>query len=117
MAFRFEHLEIWKLAIDYGEKIHKLIKKFPKSEMFGLSSDLNRAAISISSNIAEGSGSESNREFKRYLRIAINSNFETISNIITRISFRGLPHDYITNFSQFIFTPVVHFFLKYSHNV
>ena len=81
MAFRFENLEIWKLAIQYGEKIHKLIKKFPRSELFGLSSDLNRASISISSNIAEGSGSESNREFNRYLRIAIKSIFETISQL------------------------------------
>jgi four helix bundle protein len=114
MAFRFENLEIWKLAIDYGEKIHKLIKKFPKSEMFGLSPDLNRAAISISSNIAEGSGSESNREFKRYLRIAINSNFETISQLfvaqrrkyITDKEFCNVYHDgeilvkKITNFKK-----------------
>jgi four helix bundle protein len=81
LAFRFENLEIWKLAIDFGEKIHKLIKKFPKSEMFGLCSDLNRAGISISSNIAEGSGSTSNIEFKRFLRIAIKSTFETISQL------------------------------------
>ena len=81
MAFRFENLEIWKLAIEYGEKIHGLTKKFPKAELFALSSDLNRAAISISPNIAEGSGSGSNREFKRYLRIAIKSTFETISQL------------------------------------
>ncbi len=81
MAFRFKNLEIWKLAIDYGERIHTLIKRFPRSELFVLSSDLNRAAISISSNIAEGSGSESNREFRRYLRIAIKSVFEIISQL------------------------------------
>jgi four helix bundle protein len=81
MAFRFENLDIWKLAIEYGEKIRKLIKKLPRSELFGLSSDLNRASISISSNIAEGSGSESNREFSRYLRIATKSIFETISQL------------------------------------
>ncbi len=82
MAFRFENLEIWKLAIEYGEKIHQLIKKFPKSEMFGLSADLNRAGISVSSNIAEGSGSEGNREFKRYLGIARKSIFETVSQFV-----------------------------------
>ena len=49
--------------------------------MFCLSSDLNRAAVSVSSNIAEGSGSASNREFKRYLRIALKSVFETVSQI------------------------------------
>lgn len=82
MAFRFKNLEIWKLAIEYGEKIHKLIKKFPKSEMFALSADLNRAGISVSSNIAEGSGSESNREFKQFLGIARKSIFETVSQLV-----------------------------------
>ena len=41
MAFRFENLEIWKLAIEYGERIHKITKKFPKSELFVLRSDLD----------------------------------------------------------------------------
>jgi four helix bundle protein len=81
MAFRFENLEIWKMAINYGEKIHNLTKKFPRSELFGLTSDLNRALVSISSNIAEGSGSASNIEFKRFLRIAIKSIFETVSQL------------------------------------
>jgi four helix bundle protein len=69
------------MAIEYSEKINKLTNRFPKSELFGLTSDLNRAGISISSNIAEGSGSASNIEFKRFLRIAIKSTFETISQL------------------------------------
>ncbi|MCK4233238.1 four helix bundle protein [candidate division WOR-3 bacterium] len=86
MVFRFENLEIWKMAIEYGEIIHMLTKKFPKTEQFVLTTDLNRAAVSVSSNIAEGSGSESNKEFKRYLRISIKSIFETISQLyIARI--------------------------------
>lgn len=86
MAFRFENLEIWKMAIEYGEIIHTLTKKFPKTEQFVLTTDLNRAAVSVSSNIAEGSGSASNKEFKRYLRISIKSIYETISQLyIARI--------------------------------
>jgi four helix bundle protein len=81
MAFRFENLEIWKLAIEYGGMIHKIVKKFPKSELFVLRSDLDRAGVSISSNIAEGSGSESNQEFKRFLRISIKSSFESVSQL------------------------------------
>ncbi|UCD19309.1 MAG: four helix bundle protein [candidate division WOR-3 bacterium] len=81
MAFRFENLEIWKLAIDYGEKIRALTKKFPRSELFGLTSDINRAGISISSNIAEGSGSDSKAEFRRFLRIAVKSLFESVSQL------------------------------------
>jgi len=82
VAFRFENLEIWKLAIEYGEKIRALTKKFPRSELFGLTSDLNRAGISISSNIAEGSGSDSKPEFRRFLRIAVKSIFESVSQLI-----------------------------------
>ena len=81
LAFRFENLEIWKMAIEYGEKIHNLTKKFPRPELFGLTPDLNRAVISISSNIAEGSGSISKIEFRRFLRIAIKSTFETVSQL------------------------------------
>ena len=81
MAFRFENLEIWKMAIEYGERIHRLTKRFPKSELFVLRSDLDRAGVSISSNIAEGSGSASNLEFKRFLRISIKSIFETVSQL------------------------------------
>jgi four helix bundle protein len=81
MPFRFENLEIWKMAIEYGEKIHKISRKFPRSEQFVLTTDLNRAAVSVSSNIAEGSGSESNSEFIRYLRISLKSTFETVSQL------------------------------------
>jgi four helix bundle protein len=81
MAFRFENLEIWKLAIEYGEKINTLTKRFPRNELFSLSADLKRACISISSNIAEGSGSNSNMEFKRFLNIAVRSVFETVSQL------------------------------------
>ena len=81
MAFRFEHLEIWRLAIDYGEKVHGLTKRFPRSELFVLTSDLNRAALSVSANIAEGSGSDSNKEFVRFLNIALKSALETVSQL------------------------------------
>uniref|UniRef100_A0A7C6EH47 Four helix bundle protein n=1 Tax=candidate division WOR-3 bacterium TaxID=2052148 RepID=A0A7C6EH47_UNCW3 len=81
MAFKFEHLEIWKLACEFCEKLHAVTKRFPKSELFGLTSDLNRAGVSIPANIAEGSGSDSEREFKRYLGIAVKSLFEVVSHL------------------------------------
>jgi four helix bundle protein len=91
MAFRFEHLEIWRLANEYADMIHRLVMKFPKREMYGLASDLNRASISISSNIAEGSGSDSRLEFNRFLGIAVKSLFESVSQI-----FIARRRDYIT---------------------
>jgi len=81
MAFRFENLEIWKLACEFCEKLHVVSKQFPKSELFGLTSDLNRSGVSIPANIAEGSGSDSDREFKRYLGISVKSLFESVSHL------------------------------------
>ena len=82
IPFRFEGLEIWKLACELSDKVSESTKKFPKSELFGLTPDLNRAGISIPSNIAEGSGSGSSKEFKRYLGIAVKSLCEVVSHLV-----------------------------------
>ena len=80
--FRFESLEIWHLAIKYADKIYILTERFPKHELFCLISQLRRAAVSISSNIAEGSGSSTIKDYKNYLDIAIKSILETVSELI-----------------------------------
>ena len=80
--FRFESLDIWKLAIEYADRIYDITIKFPKYELFALTSQLRRAAVSISANIAEGSLSDSNREFKSFLNYAIRSTGETISELV-----------------------------------
>lgn len=79
--FSFENLEIWKLAVDYGQDCYKLAKKFPVDERFSLSDQLRRAAISISNNIAEGSAF-SPIKFRHFLDISIGSILETV-NIIS----------------------------------
>lgn len=76
--FRFEELEIWRSAVDYGKECYKIANNFPQKEMYALGDQLRRAGISISNNIAEGSvGSSIN--FKRYLNIAIASILETVN--------------------------------------
>ena len=67
MPFKFEKLEIWKMAIDLADNIHSLTRNFPKEEMFSLSSQIKRAADSISLNIAEGSTGQSDPEQLRFL--------------------------------------------------
>jgi four helix bundle protein len=69
MPFKFEKLEIWKLAIEFADEVHLLTRKFPKEEMFSLTSQFKRAADSISLNIAEGSIGQSNPEQKKICRI------------------------------------------------
>ncbi len=79
--FSYENLEIWNLAISYAKNIYLATINFPRSEEFGLVSQLRRAAISISANIAEGSGATALKEKLRYLDIAIKSALETTSEI------------------------------------
>lgn len=79
--FRFESLDIWKLAISYADKLYNIADSLPQKEMYGLSSQLRRAAVSISNNIAEGSGANTNRDFSCFLNTSIKSTLET-ANIL-----------------------------------
>ena len=60
MPFKFEKLKIWEAAIEIADKVHILTRSFPKEELFSLTSQMKRAADSISLNIAEGSTGQSN---------------------------------------------------------
>ena len=79
MPFKFENLEVWKLAIDLGNDIHLLTREFPKEEMFSLTSQMKRAADSISLNIAEGSTGQSNPEQIKFLGYAQRSALEVVN--------------------------------------
>lgn len=79
--FSYESLEIWQLAVQYAKNIYKITNKFPRNETFGLSSQLQRSAVSISANIAEGSGSTGIKDKLNYLDIAIKSALESTSEI------------------------------------
>lgn len=91
MAFRFENLKIWKESVKFVSEIYALSRKFPKEEQFGLTSQLNRAAVSISLNIAEGEGRNSDAELSRFTQIAIGS----LNEVVT-ILFISLEQKYIT---------------------
>ncbi len=79
MKFKFEKLIIWQKAIEYGENINKLSYKFPKEEMYNLSSQIRRAVDSIALNISEGSIGQSNPEFKKFMGYAIRSLAEVVT--------------------------------------
>lgn len=85
MAFKFERLIVWQKSLILSRLINQLAKKFPKDELYILTTQLKRAADSVSLNIAEGSTGQSNAEFSRFLGIAIRSNIEVVGCIyITR---------------------------------
>ena len=77
MEFNFEKLEVYNDAMGYTNRIYKVSKAFPKDEIFGITNQLRRAAISIPSNIAEGS-SRGKKEFIRFLNIALGSSYECV---------------------------------------
>jgi len=79
---RFKDLEIWKRSRVFSSKIYEVTSKFPDSERFGLTNQLRRASVSIPSNIAEGSSRNSNKDFSRFLEIAIGSAYEIETQLL-----------------------------------
>jgi len=79
MSFKFEKLIVWQKAMDYGEAIFLLSKKFPAEEKYNLISQIRRAVDSIALNIAEGSILQSNAEFRRFLGFSIRSIAEVVT--------------------------------------
>ncbi len=79
MPFKFEGLEIWKLVIDMGDDVHNLTRIFPKEEIFSLTSQMKRAADSISLNISEGSTGQSDPEQVKFIGYAQRSALEVVN--------------------------------------
>ena len=82
MKHNFKNLKIWKLSISLANDIYPVTEMFPKTEDFGLKSQIRRCAVSIASNIAEGSSRSSNKDFSRFLEISMGSLFELQTQLI-----------------------------------
>ena len=78
MGFKFEKLIVWQKSVNLSAEIHKLTLQFPKEEIYVLTSQIKRAADSVSLNIAEGSTGQTNPEFKRFLNMALRSCIEVV---------------------------------------
>ena len=79
MAHKFRELMVWQRAMEFVAHIYALSRDFPPNELYGLTSQLRRAAVSIPLNIAEGSGSSSSPDFARFLDISLKSTYETMT--------------------------------------
>lgn len=77
----FRKLLVWQKSMELVTKMYSSTQKFPKEELFGLTSQIRRSAVSIPSNIAEGYGRDSNKEYLRFLNISIGSLFELQTQI------------------------------------
>jgi four helix bundle protein len=69
----YRDLQVWRLAINLSTEVYTTTSSFPKNETFGLCSQLQRAAVSVASNIAEGHARESTKEYLRFISIALGS--------------------------------------------
>jgi len=78
----FKKLDIWTKSMDLASEIYLLTNSFPSNERFGLISQMQRSAVSVPSNIAEGSAKSSNKDFSRFLEMSIGSLFELETQII-----------------------------------
>jgi len=78
----FKKLRIWQKGFEIAIKAYKLTSSFPKTEQYGLISQINRSAISIISNIAEGSSRASDKDYKRFIEISIGSTFELETQLL-----------------------------------
>lgn len=92
MKHNFKNLKIWILSMEIASDIHKITLEFPKNEVYGLISQMNRAAVSIPSNIAEGSNRE-NTHFKHFLNISLGSSFELQTQLLIAIQNKYLTEE------------------------
>src|SRR5881275_227716 len=77
--YKFQNLDVYKLALDYLDEIYEIVGRLPDSEKFNLNSQIVRAATSVVLNIAEGSTKQSDTEQNRFLELALKSYLETIA--------------------------------------
>ena len=79
---KVEDLKIWNKSMELAKSVYQLVAELPSDEKFGLNSQIKRCSISIPSNIAEGAGRSSNKEFKHFLSIANGSAYELQTQLI-----------------------------------
>ncbi|HTH52776.1 MAG TPA: four helix bundle protein [Edaphobacter sp.] len=82
MAKTFRELEVWKRSIDLTVSIYRLTNDFPRQEIYSLTAQMRRAAVSISSNVAEGSARGTRRDFRQFVKQAEGSNCELQTQLI-----------------------------------
>ncbi|TAN51589.1 MAG: four helix bundle protein [Methylococcaceae bacterium] len=85
MVQHYRELIVWQKAMDLVELVYQITRQFPKEELYGLTSQLRRAAVSIPSNIAEGQARKSRAEFRNFLSIAQGSKAEAETQLLIAV--------------------------------
>ncbi len=79
---RYKELDVWKRSIELATQVYHLTNSFPLEEKYGLISQLRRSVVSVSSNIAEGAGRNSDKQFINFLSVAVGSIFELETQLL-----------------------------------
>jgi len=87
MVAHYQKLIAWQRAMDVAVEVHRISKSFPREELFGLTSQMRRSAVSIASNIAEGQGRGRSKDFARFLKVANGSRQELETQVILAHAF------------------------------
>lgn len=93
MKHNFRELKVWQEAISVAKEVYMQSRQFPDSERYVLTSQVNRAVVSIASNIAEGSGRNTDKDFCNFLGIALGSAYEAETQLILAKEFGFLAED------------------------
>jgi four helix bundle protein len=94
---KIDDLKIWNKSIELAKSVYLLIENLNSDEKFGLASQIKRSAVSIPSNIAEGAGRNSNKEFKHFLSIANGSTYELQTQLILLIELNLIKKEKVQN--------------------
>lgn len=86
----FRELEVWKKSIELTTVYYQISKNYPKDELFGLTSQSRRSLVSIPSNIAEGAGRDSDKQFVQFLNISLASSFEFETQLLVAFNLNYL---------------------------
>ncbi|MDX9798939.1 MAG: four helix bundle protein [Bacteroidales bacterium] len=96
----FRKYDVWKNAIEITTIVYQLTKSFPSEEKYGLANQIQRASVSIASNIAEGSSRSSEADFSRFLEISLGSAFEVETQVLIAMNLKYITkenHDVLHN--------------------
>jgi four helix bundle protein len=87
MVHNFRELNVWKKSIELSNRIYLLTKNFPPNELYALTSQMQRAVVSIPTNIAEGAGRSTDKDFSHFLSIALGSAYELETELVLANNF------------------------------
>ena len=104
MKHNFKNLQTWKRARILVKQVYVITQKFPDEEKYGLTSQMRRAAVSIPSNISEGCGRKTTKDFSHFLDMAIGSTCELETQFYLSYDLNYISEDYMTRFATEITT-------------